>query len=57
MPKRQPGEPYYRVDSDEAATHFGDEDVLFVDVRRPDEYAEGMSKAPRSSPWTTFSPE
>ena len=44
MPRRQPGEPYYRLDSDEAATHFEDEDVVFVDVRRPDEYAEGHVK-------------
>ena len=44
MPRRQAGEPYYRLDSDEAATHFEDEDVVFVDVRRPDEYAEGHVK-------------
>ena len=41
MARREPGEPYYRLDSDEAATHFGDEDVVFVDVRQPDEYAQG----------------
>ena len=44
MPRKEPGEPYYRVDSDEAATMYGDEDAVFVDVRRPDEYVEGHIK-------------
>lgn len=44
MPRREPGEPYYRVDSDEAATMYGDEDAVFVDVRRTDEYIEGHIK-------------
>ena len=44
MPRQEPGEPYYRVTGDEAAEMFGDEDVAFVDVRRPDEYAEGHIK-------------
>lgn len=41
MPRREPGEPYSRISSDEAANMHGSDDVAFVDVRRPDEYAEG----------------
>ncbi len=41
MARQEPGEPYYRIGSDEAAARFGDPDVLFVDVRRLDEYTEG----------------
>jgi len=44
MARQESGEPYYRVDSDEAAGMFGDNDVVFVDVRRPDEYVEGHIK-------------
>ena len=44
MPRREPGEPYYRVDSGEAVARFDDDDVVFVDVRRPDEYAEAHVK-------------
>ena len=44
MPRREPGEPYYRVSVDEAAQMYGRDDVVFVDVRRPDEYAEGHVK-------------
>lgn len=44
MPRREPGEPYHRLDSNEAATHYNDDDVVFVDVRRVDEYAEGHIK-------------
>jgi rhodanese-related sulfurtransferase len=44
MPRQEPGEPYYRVSADEAAGMYGDEDVVFVDVRRPDEYSEGHIK-------------
>ena len=44
MPRKEPGEPYYRVSADEAAEMYGAEDVAFVDVRRPDEYAEGHIK-------------
>ena len=44
MARREPGEPYYRIESDEAAERFGEEDVLFVDVRRLDEYADGHIK-------------
>ena len=41
MPRREPGEPYFRINSDEAANMHGSDDVAFVDVRRSDEYAEG----------------
>ena len=44
MLRQEPGEPYYRISSDEAAEMHGDDDVAFVDVRRPDEYAEGHVK-------------
>ena len=44
MPRRDPGEPYYRISSDEASAMYGDDDVVIVDVRRPDEYAEGHVK-------------
>ena len=44
MPRQEPGEPYYRLDSDEAATMLGDDSVVFVDVRRPDEYIDGHVK-------------
>ena len=44
MPRQEPGEPYVRISSDEAAEMFGSDDVVFVDVRRPDEYAEGHIK-------------
>mgnify|MGYP001288355461 CR=1 FL=1 len=41
MPRQEAGEPYYRISSDEAAEMYGNDDVAFIDVRRPDEYAEG----------------
>ena len=41
MPRQEAGEPYYRISLDEAAEMYGNDDVAFVDVRRPDEYAEG----------------
>ena len=44
MPQRDPGEPYYWIDADEAAEMFGDDDVVFIDVRRPDEYVSGHVK-------------
>ena len=44
MPRQEPGEPYYRISLEEAAEHYGDDDVTFVDVRRPDEYAAGHIK-------------
>ena len=44
MPRKEPGEPYYRISTDEAAAMHGDDGVVFVDVRRLDEYAEGHIK-------------
>ena len=44
MARKESGEPYYRVTSDEAAEMFGGDGVAFIDVRRPDEYAEGHVK-------------
>ena len=44
MARQDPGEPYYRISVDEAAEGYGDEDVAYVDVRRPDEYAAGHVK-------------
>ena len=44
MPRQEPGEPYYRISVDEAAEMHGNDDVAYIDVRRPDEYAEGHIK-------------
>ncbi len=44
MPRKEPGEPYYRLSIDEAAGMYGDDDAVFVDVRRMDEYIEGHIK-------------
>ena len=44
MPTRNEGEAYYRISIGEAAEMYGRDDVAFVDVRRPDEYAEGHVK-------------
>ena len=41
MARQDPGEPYYRISVDEAAESYGDEEIVYVDVRRPDEYAAG----------------
>ena len=43
MPRQEPGEPYYRVDSDEAASMLeSDKDgTVMVDVRRDDEWVSG----------------
>lgn len=44
MPRKQPGEPYYRVTMDEARQMYGQDDTVIIDVRRPDEYAKGHIK-------------
>ena len=44
MPRQEPGEPYFRVSVDEASGMYEDDDVVFVDVRRPDEYVESHIK-------------
>jgi rhodanese-related sulfurtransferase len=43
MPRQDPGEPYFRVDSDEAAQILTAEkdSVAVVDVRRDDEWVSG----------------
>ena len=43
MPRQEPGEPFYRVDSDEAANMMeSDKDgTVMVDVRRDDEWVSG----------------
>ena len=44
MPRKDPGEPYYRLTLKEAEEMYGKDDVVFVDVRRPDEYRAGHIK-------------
>ena len=44
MARQEPGEVYYRISLDEAAEMYGGDDAVVVDVRRPDEYAEGHVK-------------
>ena len=44
MPRREAGELYYRMTSDEANQMRGDDDVVIVDVRRDDEYKGGHVK-------------
>ena len=43
MPRQDPGEPYYRIDSDEASQILEREpaDTVVVDVRRDDEWVTG----------------
>ena len=43
MPRQEPGEPYFRVDSNEANSMLNDEpeDTVVVDVRRDDEWVTG----------------
>ena len=43
MPRQDPGEPYYRVDSNEAEQILNSEpaDTVVVDVRRDDEWVTG----------------
>jgi rhodanese-related sulfurtransferase len=44
MPSKNPGEPYTRINVDEAFEMYGNGKVAFVDVRRPDEYTLGHIK-------------
>lgn len=46
MARQDPGEPYFRVDSDEAAQILENDrdNVLVVDVRRDDEWISGHAK-------------
>jgi rhodanese-related sulfurtransferase len=44
MPRQNKGEPFFRVNVDEAAAMYKEKDVVFVDVRNPDEYLSGHVK-------------
>ena len=44
MPRQESGEPYFRISIEEAAAHYNDENVVFIDVRRTEEYLEGHIK-------------
>ena len=46
MSRQDPGEPYYRVDSDEAVQILGSQgdNAVVVDVRRDDEWVSGHAK-------------
>lgn len=44
MARQVPGEPYTRITTDEAAELHGNDDYVFVDVRRMDEYMDGHVK-------------
>ncbi|MSP78271.1 MAG: rhodanese-like domain-containing protein [Dehalococcoidia bacterium] len=44
MPRRERGEPFYRINVDEAVKMYGKPDVVVVDVRNPDEYKSGHVK-------------
>jgi len=41
MSRMEPGEPYHRIDLEEALEMYQQEDTVVIDVRRPDEYAAG----------------
>lgn len=45
MPRQQPGEPFYRINSEEAKQMLdSDPNTTVVDVRNPDEYEAGHVK-------------
>ena len=44
MPRKDAGQPYYRISADEAKEMYGSGDVAIIDVRRPDEYESGHVK-------------
>ena len=45
MARKNPGEPFYRINAEEAKEMVdGDPNVAVVDVRNPDEYAAGHVK-------------
>ena len=50
MPKKNEGEPYYRLTLDEAAEMHGQDGILIVDVRGPDEYVTGHVEGAVSIP-------
>ncbi|MDA0770381.1 MAG: rhodanese-like domain-containing protein [Chloroflexi bacterium] len=44
MPRKDAGEPYYRVSVEEAADMYKNDDTVVIDVRRKDEYEDGHVK-------------
>ena len=44
MPRREQGEPYYRISLDEADEMYKKGSSVVVDVRNPDEYESGLVK-------------
>ncbi len=50
MARIEPGEPYQRIDLEEAFEMYGNEDAAVIDVRRPDEYAAGHVSGSLSIP-------
>ena len=50
MPRQEPGEPYQRINLDEAFTLHDQNDGVVIDVRRPDEYEAGHVKGAISIP-------
>ena len=50
MVRREPGEPYYRMSVAEASVMYSQDDATLIDVRRPDEYAEGHVKGALLNP-------
>ena len=44
MPRKDAGEPYYRISIEEAVGMYNDDDTVVIDVRRDDEYKEGHVK-------------
>lgn len=44
MPRQEPGEPYYRVDSREAYEILNRDQAVVIDVRRDDEWEAGHVK-------------
>ena len=44
MPRQEPGEPYYRVDSKEAKVILDKGNAVVIDVRRDDEWEAGHVK-------------
>ena len=56
MPRQQPGEPYYRVDSHEALQilESDPENTIIVDVRRDDEWVTGHATGAINVPIDDF---